>query len=174
MIGNTSKSTALHTHPRLFTGVPSIDEEHAQLFAQFEALSTAVEASLDSAIFSEILSQLGSQINTHFHNEERLFKSFAMPEGVVSGHIQDHVAIPEQYAQLNIDLMHGKRLDHSVVLQMIKGWIIGHVVRHDLLIKDYRPMRFVLTDRTMPTNDREPASLIGQRSEEARTQEKTP
>ena len=82
MIGNTSKSTALHTHPRLFTGVPSIDEEHAQLFAQFEALSTAVEASLDSAIFSEILSQLGSQINTHFHNEERLFKSFAMPEGV--------------------------------------------------------------------------------------------
>jgi hypothetical protein len=97
-----------------------------------------------------------------------------MPEGVVSGHIQDHVAIPEQYAQLNIDLMHGKRLDHSVVLQMIKGWIIGHVVRHDLLIKDYRPTRFVLTDRTMPTNDREPASLIGQRSEEARTQEKTP
>ena len=145
MTKNTSFS-ALTIVPSLLTGVPSIDAEHAELIAQLDSLDANIQVRLDSATFSETLSQLGSQITAHFNNEESIFKSFGMPEEVVASHVQAHTEILEQYTQLNMDLMQDKVLSRSVVLRMIKDWIIGHVVRHDLIIKDYLPMRFVNTD----------------------------
>ena len=139
-------SAAPTVDPSLLTGVPSIDEEHAELVSLLNSLSATIQVKLDSAAFSESLSQLGSQINTHFYNEERIFKSFSMPEDVVLSHVRAHTEILEQYTQLNIDLMQDKVLSRSVILRMIKDWIIGHVVSHDLIIKDYLPPRYVTTD----------------------------
>ena len=126
--------------PSLVIGVPSIDKEHDELFSQLDSLVGHPDALSDSARFSEVLSQLGGQIYRHFTSEERIFKSFGMPEDIVQSHVDAHTGILYQYTQLNIDLMKGKRLDQIDVLRMIKDWIVGHVAHHDLIIKDYLPL----------------------------------
>lgn len=47
--------------------------------------------------------------------------------------------ILEQYAQLNYDLMRGKVRDKVSVLVMVKDWVVTHVIRYDLKIRDYLP-----------------------------------
>ena len=125
--------------PSLLIGVPSIDQEHRELIVQLDSLMANPDAHPRSEAFSEILDQLGRQITTHFQNEENIFTSFDMPADEVLSHVQAHNAILEQYTGLCLDLMRGKALDHSEVLAMIKHWIIGHVVNHDLKIRDYLP-----------------------------------
>ena len=127
------------TPPSLLIGVPSIDQEHRDLIAQLDALMASPGAHPRSEAFSEILDQLGREITTHFQNEENIFTSFAMPADEILSHVQAHNAILEQYTGLCLDLMRGKALDHSIVLTMIKRWVIGHVEDYDLKIRDYLP-----------------------------------
>ena len=131
--------TNTHLLPSLLIGVPFIDKEHDELVAQLDSLLSHPEALPDTEKFSEILSQLGGQINAHFNHEEDFFKSLGMPEKEVEGHVQTHTDILNQYTQLVLDLMHGKAPGRTDVLLMIKDWIIGHVVRFDLNIKNYIP-----------------------------------
>lgn len=121
----------------LLIGVPSIDQEHIELARRLEELAGDEQEITQSERFSEALSGLGSQIDTHFNNEEQFFKRLGMPDDVVSSHVQAHTAIIAQYVQLNLDIMLGKAPDHARILHMIKGWIIGHIVDHDLKIRDH-------------------------------------
>lgn len=140
------KSTTPTLDPMLLIGVPVIDDEHRELARQLDELVGNPQDLPDSANFLETLSQLGGQINAHFNNEERFFKSLGMPEALVSSHVQAHTDILVQYTQLNIDLMQGKAPNRTDVLRLIKDWIIGHIARHDLIIRDYLPTRGVTVD----------------------------
>ena len=140
------KSTAFPLNPMLLIGVPAIDKEHGELARQLDALTANPQDQPDSANFLETLSQLGVQINTHFNNEERLFKSLGMPEALVSSHLRAHTDILVQYTQLNMDIMQKEVPDRADVLKLIKNWIIEHIVRHDLTIRDYLPTRKVSVD----------------------------
>ena len=135
-----SPSSASQESPSsLLIGVPAIDAEHRELISTLKALRTNPNAYPGSEAFSEILDQLGRQIMTHFQNEERFFKqsSFGMPADEIRRHEQDHQAIVEQYAALCIDLMQRKAMGRSEALEMVEHWIVGHVVHHDLRLRDY-------------------------------------
>ena len=123
----------------LVLGVPAIDDEHGELARQLDELSAHPQDCPDSENFLETLSRLGGQINKHFDNEERFFSALGMPEALVSSHIQAHTDILVQYTQLNIDIMEKRTPDRTVVLTLAKNWIIEHIVRHDLMIRDYLP-----------------------------------
>jgi len=141
IVATNNHLSPINTHllPSLLIGVPFIDKEHDELVAQLDSLLNHPDALPDTEKFSEILSQLGGQIDAHFTHEENFFKSLGMPEKEVAGHVQTHTEILNQYTQLVLDLMHGKVPGRAEVLLMIKDWIIGHVVRCDLNIKNYLP-----------------------------------
>ena len=132
-------STAQESPSSLLIGVPAIDAEHRELISTLNALRTNPNASPGSEAFSEILDQLGRQIMTHFQNEERFFKqsSFGMPADEIRRHEQAHQAIVEQYAVLCINLMQRKAMGRSEALEMVEHWVVGHVVHHDLRLRDY-------------------------------------
>ena len=135
-----SPSSASQESPSsLLIGVPAIDAEHRELISTLKALRANPSASPGSEAFSEILDQLGRQIMTHFQNEERFFKqsSFGMPADEIRRHEQAHQAIVEQYAVLCINLMQRKAMGRSEALEMVEHWIVGHVVHHDLRLRDY-------------------------------------
>jgi hemerythrin len=135
-----SPSSASQESPSsLLIGVPAIDAEHRELISTLKALRTNPNASPGSEAFSEILDQLGRQIMTHFQNEERFFKqsSFGMPADEIRRHEQAHQAIVEQYAVLCINLMQRKAMGRSEALEMVEHWVVGHVVHHDLRLRDY-------------------------------------
>ena len=123
----------------LLIGVPAIESEYRQLFDRLDRLIADPTAPPDSEAFSALLSELGMMLLEHFRQEETQFQALGMPQDLVRGHIQAHTEIIDQYAQLNLDLMHGKSVDRTEALRMIQGWVLGHVAHHDLLITDYLP-----------------------------------
>ena len=132
-------STLKESPSSLLIGVPAIDAEHRDLVSTLKALRANPNALPGSEAFSEILDQLGRQIMTHFQNEERFFKqsSFGMPAEEIRRHEQAHLAIIEQYAVLCMNLMQRKAMGRSEALEMVEHWVVGHIVHHDLRLRDY-------------------------------------
>ena len=123
----------------LLTNVPSIDREHFDLVSFLDSLIDNPNAPPDTEAFSEVMGRLGCQIGTHFKNEERILKSFAMPEHEILSHIHAHSDILDQYVQMNLDLIEGKTLFRDDALVIVKHWVITHILNYDLQIRDYVP-----------------------------------
>ena len=119
--------------------MPSIDSEHMALVAQLDRLHADPGAIPGSEPFSEILSRLGRQIFSHFDSEEKILRDCAMPADLVLEHIKAHTEILDQYARLNMDLMHGAQLSRDEALGLVRHWIVKHVLTHDVRITEYLP-----------------------------------
>lgn len=138
MISDNAESPVLQTlEPHLLIGVSSIDREHGVLVSLLNRLIDKPDASPDSEAFADLLSRLGGEIAAHFHSEEKIFTSSEMPSHVAEQHIQAHSEILEQYTELNLEFMKGRKYDRSEVLVLIRNWIIEHLMLHDVRIKDY-------------------------------------
>ena len=122
----------------LLIGIPQIDGEHQALFSVLERLKAQPAAHPSSEAFSEILNNFGQKIAEHFENEEAFLNNCGMPAADVAAHIEAHTAILTQYAELQFDLMEGRTPDYPDVVQMLGHWIVQHLVRFDLPIRNYR------------------------------------
>jgi hemerythrin-like metal-binding protein len=123
--------------PFLLIGVPSIDREHQDLLVLLVRLSHNPDAHMQSEPIAETLRRLGEQLGRHFRNEERLFGSCGMPRQDVLAHVKAHQKILAQYAQLNSDLMQGNEPALADIAQLVKEWIVDHLLEHDVKIPQY-------------------------------------
>lgn len=130
-------SLAQKIDPTLMIGDAATDKEHIELVTQLDALIENPEAHAHSESFSEILSRLGTQISVHFDNEEQLMNRLGMPEDDVTRHVHAHSDILDEYTRLNFDLMDGQAFTRPAILALLKSWVIGHIVSHDLRIRDF-------------------------------------
>ena len=134
-----------HTHDQpleenlttLKIGDPRTDREHELLLLRLQQLREASAAQNGRDEFYDRLSQLGGVISRHFANEEALMKSLGMPEPLIAEHIRAHQHIILQYTELNLDLMDGKRVDQSVLINTIQEWILDHIMAYDLKIRPF-------------------------------------
>lgn len=120
-------------------GITSIDREHAALVDQLDRLQSNPALHPDSDAFTDLLSRLGRQINSHFESEEEILRTCGMPAEAVLEHFRAHTAILDEYARLNLDMMNGGALSREDALTLIRQWIVGHVLHHDLKIADFVP-----------------------------------
>jgi len=127
----------INLSPEFRIGVPSIDREHHGLVKLLDQLIYDPSATLKSERFSDFLNSFRKQVVAHFNNEEIFFRSCGMPHEDIAAHLEAHGTILEQYAELNFDLMDDKDRAMSEVARMIKGWILVHLVEHDLKICQY-------------------------------------
>lgn len=118
-------------------GLPVIDREHVALVRQLDDLAANSAAYPGSDAFSEVLSGMGRQINAHFDKEEEILHACGMPPEAVQEHIRSHTEILEQYARLNLDMMAGKHHSREDALAMVRRWIVGHVLSHDVKMASY-------------------------------------
>ena len=67
---------AIHWQDNLSIGIPVIDEQHKELFAQFDKLTNVIEAGGKGEEVEELLRYLNEYGITHFTNEEELMSSY--------------------------------------------------------------------------------------------------
>lgn len=60
-----------------------------------------------------------------------------MPSGSMRRHIEAHTEIVSQYTILNLGMMHKQQIEYADVLKLIRSWVIGHVIDHDVKIRDF-------------------------------------
>jgi hemerythrin len=135
----------------LLIGVPSIDREHEELLSLLVRFSHANGARQSAEHIAEIAIRLGEQLGQHFRSEERILGSIGMPRDDVLRHVQAHREIIAKCAQLNLDLTEGKTLDLADVAQMVKVWIVDHLLAHDTKIRQYLA---VPPQKGLPTSTR--------------------
>lgn len=123
--------------PSLLVGLPIIDHEHAALVAQLQRLLETSVNPTAAGDFSESFSQLGQQIRAHFDSEELTMTALGIPLDDFAAHVVAHDEILNQYAALNLDRMQGARLKPSEMVKVVKGWIVDHLLQHDLKIRDF-------------------------------------
>jgi hemerythrin-like metal-binding protein len=124
--------------PHLLIGEASIDNEHRRLFELLRCLKAMPGAAPNSTEFTDVLCRLIIDLPAHFRTEEKIIRSCGMPAAQVQEHLEAHLEIVRQFAELNLELMYRNPL-RADVLRMIGDWVINHITRHDLLLKDYLP-----------------------------------
>ena len=124
----------------MLVGVPAIDDQHRQLFVELNRLIAATHAAPSSEIFTEGLGRLGRDLNEHFNCEEALLGDLGLPVPELRAHVRAHNEILSQYAELNLKLMRVNAVSRVEVLQMIRRWIVDHIVLHDRQIRDHLPV----------------------------------
>jgi hemerythrin-like metal-binding protein len=139
LVKRTSGERAIDSYlpPLLLIGVPSIDQEHEELLYLLVRLSHNPNANLRPEEISETLTGLGEQLGWHFRSEERIFGSCGMPRADVLRHVRAHHEIIEHCAQLNVDILGGKAVVVADVAQLLKVWIVDHLLEHDVKIQKY-------------------------------------
>lgn len=121
----------------LLVGIPSVDHEHAELMSEIGRLIGPPAVRLDSERFSEVVSRLGRKLAEHFEHEEALLERSGLPADEVAAHRRAHRDILEQYTALQFDLMSRAALEPAAVFAMIRSWIVGHLVAHDLRLRPF-------------------------------------
>ena len=120
----------------LWIGDPLIDSEHRALLRALGEMSIASESPAGRHDFFDVLSQFGGTLADHFAHEEALMRSIAMPDAAYAAHVRAHEAIIEQYTVLNVELMQGHQAPRSSIRQLVRQWILDHIIHHDLAIRD--------------------------------------
>jgi hemerythrin-like metal-binding protein len=120
-------------------GVKSIDRQHAALVDQLDRLQSNPDVHPGSDAFTDLMSRLGRQINVHFDHEEEILRTCGMPAEVVLQHFHAHTEILDQYARLNLDMMNGGQFSRDEALELIRQWIVDHVLHHDLKMVEFLP-----------------------------------
>ena len=131
--------TAGADHPEtLWIGDPLIDSEHRALLRALGEITIASDSDTPAGRrdFYDVLSQFGGALSDHFAHEEALMRSIAMPDAAYAAHVQAHEAIVEQYTVLNLELMQGRQAPRNNIRQLVRQWILDHIIHHDLVIRD--------------------------------------
>ena len=136
MINNSDACFRLDFEP-FKVGHHQIDDEHANLVRVLNRLMQSPLSAGGLGSFDDVFGELGKAILDHFNYEESVFKRLGMPEKEVQAHLQAHIGIVEAYSMLCFDQMSDTAPTRESRLSMVKQWIFGHIVDHDLKLRPY-------------------------------------
>jgi hemerythrin len=113
--------------------IPSIDEQHQQIFALMSALVDAIERGDASAAIRQTLSGLVDYGLSHFKYEEALLKHTNYPDFAL--HAQHHrELLREVEAQFPVE---GEDTDAISLLRFLESWLRYHILIEDMAFKDH-------------------------------------
>lgn len=114
-----------------------IDQQHDQLFDSLRRITALDDQRLNEEKVVDQLTRLNQQIHQHFLSEEALMKRVSMPADELAAHQAEHLRILEELTQIHLNIMQGKLLRVSDVVEQISHWISTHIVDFDLAIRAY-------------------------------------
>ncbi|MDR1314918.1 MAG: bacteriohemerythrin [Deltaproteobacteria bacterium] len=117
----------------LETGVPKIDEQHKELFAQADKLRDIAHKER----IPETLEFLKSYVAKHFSMEEALMKASQYPKHAF--HHQLHVEFVETFKKLYTEYKaNGEKFATVLSINtVVNNWLREHIMKHDKEFADY-------------------------------------
>lgn len=124
-------------HANLECGIPSIDEEHKELFLQVNRLLKAA----DENMAIETLNFLGNYVRKHFANEEVMHRQTGYPD--TEKHVRLHRDFTRALAELRREYAES---GHSLVMLLkinraAVAWLQEHVLGADREFADFYKQR---------------------------------
>lgn len=128
--------------PQLAIGNDKIDNEHKQLIRIANAFLRALNGGRDKSEFTRLLHELREYTVLHFNNEEEFMRTINYPD--LAEHMDRHAELKRKVKDFQRDLFHGQDMDVPRMRDMLKDWLLGHILECDLKLKTF------LTARTEP------------------------
>lgn len=118
-------------------GVPALDEQHEDLFAYFDKLSTALQDGNGSGVIIELLAYLDKYSASHFENEESFMRLYRYP-GLEEQQLQ-HAAFRENIVMFT-ETLAASEPTQEIALKidaMLIRYFINHVRKLDRMMIDH-------------------------------------
>ncbi len=111
--------------PSYCTGVKQFDEQHKILFHLINKLYRGMKENKGRAVTDEVLSSLVEYTQTHFANEEYMFRQHGYPE--IESHMENHKKLIDQVSDFCNSYKSGKAEVDEKLLEFLKDWLNSHI-----------------------------------------------
>ena len=118
--------------PDLSTGVPSIDDQHKQLFLWLAELQCAT-ADQRTLFGVYVITRLKHYIREHFAAEEALMRAAAYPD--LDQHIAEHARFRARLEELQLKSI-GEDITEDTV-RFLNEWLVRHITGTDMAYVPY-------------------------------------
>ena len=119
----------------LSIGKMEIDAEHKQLIRIANSLLRAMQEGKNKNDIAKILHELREYTVFHFNNEEEYMRSIGYPD--LNKHIDEHNILKKRVKDFQHSVFIGDKVQFDALREMLKDWLVGHILSCDLLIKEY-------------------------------------
>ncbi|HTH13782.1 MAG TPA: bacteriohemerythrin, partial [Spirochaetia bacterium] len=119
----------------LEVGHKVIDAQHKRLVDLVNRLSAALRSGQARATQEKVLAELIDYTQTHFGDEETLFKASKYPDQ--KGHLAQHQDFVQTVSQFQADFTAGRVVLGSDTLKFLKDWLVNHIQGTDRGIVKY-------------------------------------
>jgi len=119
----------------LSIGKTEIDAEHKQLIRIANSLLRAMQEGRNKNDFAKILHELREYTVFHFNNEEEYMRSIGYPD--LNKHMEEHNILKRRVKDFQHSVFIGENVEFGLLREMLKDWLVGHILSCDLLIKEY-------------------------------------
>ena len=112
-----------------------IDDQHKKLIDIANNLLQAIHNNASKKEFSTILHDLREYTVSHFNDEEEYMKSIGYPN--LNQHVEEHQQIKRKVKDFQHSVFLGENVDKNLLREMLKNWLIEHILNCDLQIKEF-------------------------------------
>jgi hemerythrin len=110
----------------LSVGIPSFDEEHAQLVGMMNQLYDAMKAGVGKEMVGRVLDGLIKYTRTHFAHEERVMQQHAYP--AYPAHKAQHDSLTKRVLEVQNQYRAGKSFALSIeLMNFLRDWLVTHI-----------------------------------------------
>ncbi|MEE4239864.1 MAG: bacteriohemerythrin [Desulfopila sp.] len=120
------------------TGNEQLDEQHKEWIDFYNRLEETMRSGRQgdlSKARGEALRRMSDYVDYHFHFEEEFMRSIDYPE--TGRHWRMHKDFRNRLYRVFRDHSEGVVVLNSEVLDMIKNWLLNHIIEEDGKIREY-------------------------------------
>ena len=116
-------------------GNEKVDRQHHHLVDLVNEFLDAIRTGRSREDLEKVFNELAFYTQTHFNDEEELFKETAYPH--TDEHIQEHKDLIAQVVKLKEEYISGKKFISLSVFQFLRKWLRDHILETDKKLAEY-------------------------------------
>ena len=123
-------------------GNEEIDRQHQRWIEFYNRLDEVMHSDADEdsrSIKADILEQMSEYVDYHFQHEEAYMRSIGFPD--TKKHWRLHKNFRNEIYRISRSYQEGTLVLNSEIMDMIKRWLLDHIIKHDMEIKHYLRMQ---------------------------------
>jgi hemerythrin-like metal-binding protein len=120
---------------KLSVGVERFDNEHKKLVEMLNGLHDEMLKGKAANVIGPLLSNLVKYTQTHFANEEALFKTHHYPNALT--HKLEHDQLRKKAAEMDHAFKEGRINLSTDTMKFLKDWLTKHILGTDMQYKDF-------------------------------------